>query len=360
MTFKKLLKFSSLAFISAFAFSACGGDEPAVPEVPDTPERPELPETTSNFAKGADMSWLTQMEDEGLEFFAPGSSVPTDPMKLLKDTKGMNALRLRVWVNPADKYNGIDDVMAKARRANALGLRLMIDFHFSDTWADPSHQATPEAWKNHDINALATAVASHVAEMLGALKAEGITPEWVQIGNETTQGMLWPLGSLDNPANFAQLVNAGYDAAKLLAPDVKVVIHLDKGEDSWRYTNLFAKLIDNGGKFDMIGMSLYPESPDDQNPTEWKVVTDRCVANIKTLHTVYKKPIIICETGMHYAQPQMTKEWLSYLRNATEALGYVDGIFYWEPQAPAGYNGGYFKGCFQNGSPTEALDAFKD
>ena len=87
------------------------------------------------------MSWLTQMEDEGLEFFAPGSSVPTDPMKLLKDTKGMNALRLRVWVNPADKYNGIDDVMAKARRANALGLRLMIDFHFSDTWADPSHHS---------------------------------------------------------------------------------------------------------------------------------------------------------------------------------------------------------------------------
>ena len=97
------------------------------------------------FAKGADVSWLTQLEHEGQVFYnAKGQ--PQECMSLLKEQCGVNAIRLRVWVNPAEGWNNMQDVLVKARRAHRLGLRLMIDFHFSDIWADPAHQVTPAAW----------------------------------------------------------------------------------------------------------------------------------------------------------------------------------------------------------------------
>ncbi len=158
----------------------------------DTPKPDQKPDNTpeaTSFARGADVGWLTQLESEGHKFYDANGN-QKELMQLLRDDIGVNAIRLRVWVNPADGWNGIDDVMAKARRAHKLGMRLMIDFHFADTWADPGHQPTPEAWKNLDLEGLKGAVAAHVDDMLGRLKAEGIEPEWVQVGNETTQGML--------------------------------------------------------------------------------------------------------------------------------------------------------------------------
>jgi len=100
--------------------------------------------------------------------------------------------------NPASGWNNADDVLVKARRAAALGLRVMIDFHFSDSWADPGQQTVPAAWAGYDLPQMKTAVAAHVTSVLTKLKSFGITPEWVQVGNETRTGMLWPLGSSDN------------------------------------------------------------------------------------------------------------------------------------------------------------------
>ncbi len=99
-------------------------------------------------------------------------------MQLLRDHCGVNSIRLRVWVNPEEGWNSIDDVVLKARRTENLGLRTMIDFHFSDTWADPGHQETPEAWKNLSFEELLKAVGTHVTETLNALKNAGVTPEW--------------------------------------------------------------------------------------------------------------------------------------------------------------------------------------
>lgn len=115
-------------------------------------------------------------------------------MQLLRDYCGVNSIRLRVWVNPAEGWNNIEDVTLKARRAEALGLRTMIDFHFSDTWADPGHQEMPQAWQGMTFEELKSAVASHVTDVLTSLKNAGVTPEWVQIGNETTPGMMLPAG----------------------------------------------------------------------------------------------------------------------------------------------------------------------
>ena len=246
------------------ALSACGGNdnEPVIP-TPPTPEQPERPDeppyVSEGFAKGADVSWLTELEDKGNMFYNTKGEA-TECMQLLRDECGVNAIRLRVWVNPANQYNSINDVLVKARRAHALGMRLMIDFHLSDNWADPGKQVVPAAWNGMSASQMAQAVKTHVTEMLTALKAEDITPTWVQIGNETTPGMLHPMGAMkdQNPGEFPRFLNAGYDAVKAVFPKAQVIVHLDQGNKKDTYTWFFDLLKKHNGKFDMIGMSLYP------------------------------------------------------------------------------------------------------
>lgn len=305
------------------------------------------------FAKGADVSWLTQMESEGL-FFKSKSGAAVECMKLLKDECNIDAIRLRVWVNPVAGWNNVHDVLVKARRAASMGLRLMIDFHLSDTWADPGHQQTPAAWADYNLEHLTAAVKAHVTEVLGKLKDFDITPEWVQIGNETRGGMLYPVGGIGNGSNYAELTNAGYDAVKSVFPDAKVIVHLDGGDNLSLYTYVFDYMKDNGGKYDIIGMSMYPENGKSVD------YVDTCVRNIATLYARYGKPVMVCEIGMDYDQAEECRDCIASLIAKGRETGHLEGVFYWEPQAPAGYNDGYGKGCFVNGTPTVALDAFKD
>ena len=307
------------------------------------------------FARGADVSWLTQMEAEGLRFFTPGDDrTEMECMQLLRDYCGVNSIRLRVWVNPEEGWNGVDDVVRKARRADSLGLRTMIDFHFSDTWADPGHQVMPEAWQDLPFDSLCMALSEHVSTTLLALDSASVAPEWVQIGNETTPGMMLPVGSVDNPTQLTALNNAGYDAVKKVFPEAKVIVHLDGGHLQEPYDRMFGLLDDNGGRYDMIGMSLYPFWAAQQGETGgWRKVADDCIANIAHLKERFGKPVMICEIGMPYNEGDSCKALIEKMMQAD-----VEGIFYWEPEAPAGYNGGYTLGCFDNDAPTVALDAF--
>lgn len=330
---------------------ACTEDDPIT--------QPPVDHTTTEiergtFAKGADVSWLTQMEKEGIKFYN-SAQVETECMQLLRDECGVNSIRLRVWVNPVEGWNNISDVVIKARRANSLGLRLMIDFHLSDTWADPGHQKMPKAWEGLSLQQVETALAQHVTEMLTRLKEMSIEPEWVQIGNETSAGMLLPMGSIvDNPSQYASLNNAGYDAAKAVFPDVKCIIHLDGGENQWRYNRMFDAMTTYGGKYDMIGMSVYPYwAEEDGTEGGWQRVAENVIANIDYLKQKYGKPVMICEIGMPYDHPIECQNLIAMMMKSD-----VEGIFYWEPQAPAGYNSGYTLGCFDNGTPTSALSPF--
>lgn len=344
---KMLSMLFPLMFISCM-HTSCSQESPVT-----EPRQQEIPTTeVGTFAKGADVSWLTQMESEGLTF-SNKAGVATECMKLLRDDCHVDAIRLRVWVNPTEGWSNTDDVLVKARRAVALGLRVMIDFHFSDTWADPGHQQTPVAWTDYDLAKMKNAVAEHVNTMLSKLKAYNVSPEWVQIGNETRTGMLWPLGSIDNGSNYAELTNAGYNAVKAVFPEAKVIIHIDGGDNLALYTRVFDYMKANNGKYDMIGMSLYPE-----NGKSGEYV-NKCVSNITSLYNTYGKPVMICEVGMDYDQAEECRDCIAALISKGQATGHLEGIFYWEPQAPAGYNGGYNKGCFNNGTPTVALDAFK-
>ena len=329
-----------------FMFAGCGDDNNA--PVPEPTPEPEVPD---GFAKGADVSWLTEMESNNIKFYDKFGN-ERECMELLKEL-GVNSIRLRVWVNPENGWNGKEDVLAKARRASALGMRLMIDFHYSDSWADPSKQNKPAAWANYDLEQLKQAVGNHTTDVLQALKDNNIDVEWVQVGNETSGGMLWETGRAEgsNFGNFTQLVNSGYDAVKKVYPDAKVIIHLNNGHELGMFTWMFDGLRDNGAKWDAIGMSLYPE---DDN---WRELTDRCLDNMKTLADMYDKDVVLCEIGMPWDSPYAStaiKKMMDGCKETERCLG----LFYWEPECYNGW-GGYTKGAFDNtGKPTAVMSVF--
>ena len=317
---------------------------------------------STGFAKGADISWVTELESKGYKFYSRKDR-EMELTKLLRNTCGVNAVRLRVWVNPADGWNGVEDVLKKARRVRDLRMRLMIDFHMSDSWADPGKQHAPAAWLGMSPAEAATALSGHVADVLGRLKAENIDVTWVQIGNETTPGMMHELGGemKDSDAGeFPRYLNAGYDAVKSVYPDAKVIVHLDRGQDKATYNWFFDLLQANGGKFDMIGMSLYPEVETGFG-SSWNVRLDQqaitdCIANIKALNKKYGKEIILSEIGFHYTNAEGAKSTLQKFMREFGGADCLTGIFYWEPEAPQ--EEGYKKGAFANNKPTGALDAF--
>ena len=314
---------------------------------------PPTPPVNTDFVKGADISWLTEMEASGRKFYN-NAGVEKECMQLLKDL-GMNAIRLRVWVNPSSGWNNIADVLAKAIRAKNLGMKIMIDFHFSDTWADPGHQAKPAAWASQDLTTLKQSLANHTTSVLNTLKTNGITPAWVQVGNETNDGMLWPDGKASvNMNNFAQLVIAGYNAVKAVDASIKVIVHISNGYDNNLFRWIFDGLKNNGAQWDIIGMSLYP------TPSNWSALNNQCLSNMNDMVSRYNKDVMVLEVGMSWDQATACNSFLTDLITKVRAVsgGRGLGVLYWEPEA---YNNwqGYTLGAFDNsGKPTVALNAF--
>jgi len=309
---------------------------------------------TSFFAKGADVSWVTQMESQGLKFYNK-SGAQQDLFQILKD-EGINSIRLRVWVNPADGFCNTTDVVTKALRAKAAGMKILIDFHYSGVWADPGHQTKPAAWQNQNISQLDSSVKTYTTGVLDTLNSNGITADWVQIGNETNDGMLWPEGRAStNMANFVSLINAGYDAVKSVFPSAKVIVHISNGFDNSLFRWIFDGLKSNGAKWDVIGMSLYPTS------SNWNQLNSECLANINDMINRYRKEVMICEVGMSVSDSLACKNFISDLIRKSKSItnNKCLGIFYWEPECYNSWSG-YNLGAFNNsGQPTIALDAFK-
>lgn len=330
---------------------------------------------TADFARGADISWCTEMEADGKRFYnAAGEQ--KDVFVLMREL-GMTAIRLRVWVNPTrfgyGAWSDKADVLAKARRAHAQGMDLMIDFHYSDFFADPGTQNIPLDWQDYTMAQLQTAMATHTKNVLQALKDEGIEPRWVQVGNETNSGMMHPMGAInwdlygaERFTNYVALSNIGYDAIKEVLPNAQVIIHLGGTENAgWFFTDFIAA----GGKVDMIGLSHYPTA-DEWNSSDVSATHSNVNAALWVAQaaTQFSLPVMICETGFEVSKPALADQVMQDLFARMTVIPQCAGIFYWEPEVdntwrPAYYAtlgwGAYGMGAFTaNGKPTAALNAF--
>jgi arabinogalactan endo-1,4-beta-galactosidase len=355
---KRGMKFIQTALILAcFNLGSCQNDSGSTETVPVTTDPVK---NNVSFSNGADVGWLPQMEATGYQFYdADGSK--KDCLQLLKD-RGINTIRLRVWVNPSnDKASGHcspAETVVMAVRAQKLGMRIMIDFHYSDSWADPGKQNKPLAWKNHTFSELLNDVYSHTEDVLKALKQAGVTPEWVQIGNEIPGGMLWPEGSSENFSQLAQLLNKGYEATKAINPAIKVIVHLDKGNDNGRFRWFFDNAKANNVKYDVIGLSYYPY----WIKKDYKETVADLEFNLKDMASRYNKEVMVVEVGGEYDKVQNTFDMLvatiKAVKNVPNNKGL--GVIYWEPQGEKSWSGYSLSAWQSDGKPSMALDAFKE
>ena len=312
----------------------------------------------AQFVKGADVGWLSQMEATDYKFY---DSLGTEKkcLQILKE-HGINTMRLRVWVNPSsDRTNGHcskDEVVAMAVQAKNMGMRIMIDFHYSDSWADPSKQTKPAAWANHSFSQLLTDVYDHTSDVLTALKSAGVTPEWVQVGNEIIGGMLWPDGSSSNWDQLSQLLNKGYDATKAVDSAIKVIIHVSGGENNGACRWFFDNVQSHGVRYDIIGLSYYPF----WIGSDYTVTIDDLGNNLNDMVSGYGKPVMVVEVGGEYNKVQNTYDMLMAVLNKVRAVPGNKGlgVIYWEPEGEKSWSG-YSLSCWSSdGKPTAALNAF--
>jgi len=309
------------------------------------------------FWLGADISGTTAMEARGVQL-RNSQGEPRECTALMREL-GLNAIRLRVWVNPRGGFCGKDDVVRMARRAKDWGMALMIDFHYSDWWADPGQQNIPAAWRAMDYQQMCVALACHTREVLMAIREAGVEVRWVQVGNETTNGFLWPMGrAQENMRQYAGLTDAGYQAVKQVYPQAQVIVHLDGAFDPKRYDFIFDGLRQYRARFDMIGLSLYPYWDMKGGHTQsWQESLEKATHNINRLWQKYHLPLMVVETGVDVNTPDESKDILSAIIHAVrhQTSGHCQGVFYWAPET----DGHYHLGAFRNHRPTVIMDAFK-
>ena len=258
-------------------------------------------QAAAGFLAGADFSGLAFFESQGIAYKEGG--VVTDGIQILKN-QGLNCVRLRLFTSSAaqagsDPYNHINNTaytVPLAARVKNAGLLLLLDFHYSDTWADPSHQATPAAWTNLDFPRLVQQMRAYNSNTIATFAAAGAMPDYVQVGNEITSGMLWPLGKVRGNggaswSRLGQLMKAaiqGIQDASTAAgkPMPKIIVHIDKGGNwgatQWFFDNLNAQTV----PFDIIGESYYPFFQGSLDSLS------NCLVNAAVR---YGKPVIVAE-----------------------------------------------------------------
>ena len=313
-----------------------------------------------SWARGCDLSWLSEMEHDSVPF---GRN--EDCIALLR-ANGMNAVRLRVWVNHSTGWSNKEDMVALAKRAAKAGQRILIDIHYSDFFADPSHQSIPAAWQNYDYPTMLEAVREHTLDVLYALKEEGVKPEWVQIGNETPNGMLWPMGKVEGPQGnweqYAGFTAMGYKAAKEAFPDITVIVHVDNAymQRDWFWQSMH----EHGGQWDMIGLSHYPMMSAWNDGKTWIEMNEMAEANIRHLIREWHCPVMIAEIGT-FANNRLSEVVMADFVERATAIDSCAGIFYWEPEVYGGWRpaeyiplgwGSYDMGAFTpDGCPSPTL-----
>ncbi|GAB3232048.1 glycosyl hydrolase 53 family protein [Glycomyces halotolerans] len=311
--------------------------------------------------RGADVSMTAEVEALGGTYRADGRE--RDLFELLAES-GVDTVRLRLWVDPRDERgepylggtNDLETTVALARRAKAAGLGLLLDLHYSDFWTDPKKQAVPKAWRGLDYEALRVQVGDYTAAVADRLDREDLTPDLVQVGNEITNGMLWPIGRTprfddrtrtfgpdDEPAwdRLAGLLSAGLAA---VPESVRTILHLDFGGAGELYRGWFDEITARGVDFDVIGLSYYPF---------WHGALEDLAANMRDVGARYGRDTLVVETsyawtgeapaghhsvfGPELAEtggyPATVEGQSAFLRDLYRAVASARGLgaVYWEP-----------------------------
>ena len=305
------------------------------------------PACAQSYAIGADVSFLGKCEQEGVVFKEVGQ--PKDVLALLHEHQ-YNWVRLRLFHDPSvgewHLPNDLAYTLHLAKRARAMGFHVLLDLHYSDTWADPGKQFTPAEWSRLNHKQLANQVFRYTREVIAAFAREGLMPDMVQVGNEITNGMLWPDGKLPgNWDNFADLVRAGIrgvHAGAGSAQRPQIMIHIERSGDYNAAIAFFDNLIARKVRFDVIGMSYYPR---------WHGDIAAMRVNLSNLALRYHLPIIVAEAAFNWKpvdfigkksdfpeSPEGQKAFLQAVDAAVRAIpnGLGRGVFWWEPAAEGG------------------------
>lgn len=257
------------------------------------PSTGQLPPVTRKIDRmiGADISFLPQMEDRGRKFYVDG--VEQDAIRILKD-HGFNYIRLRIFVNPENEkgyspgtgFCDLSHTLDMARRVNDAGMKLLLNFHYSDYWADPQQQNKPAAWAGLDYETLKDSVRAYTAFVIRKLEDQDTPPGMVQVGNEINHGLLWPDGHIGNPDQLAGLLKAGVSGVRDVDPDVPLMMHVALGGQNEEAVFWFNNMIARGVEFDVIGVSYYPR---------WHGRLEDLYYNLTDLVERYHKPVNVVE-----------------------------------------------------------------
>ncbi|EKS6727121.1 arabinogalactan endo-beta-1,4-galactanase [Enterobacter mori] len=315
----------------------------------------------ADFIKGADISTLLEAEQHGAKFYNQ-SGQQQDAIAILK-ANGVNTVRLRLWVDPQDAdgntygggSNNLENTLALAKRVKAQGLKLLLDFHYSDFWTDPGKQFKPKAWEKMDYPQLKTAIHDYTRDTIARFKKEGVLPDMVQIGNEINGGMLWPEGKSWGQGGgefdrLAGLLNAAIGGLKENLTDgeqVKIMLHLAEGTKNDTFRWWFDEITKRDVPFDIIGLSMY---------TYWNGPISALKTNMDDISRRYKKDVIVVEAAYGYTlencdnaensfqakeekdggYPGTVQGQYDYIHDLMQSVIDVPdrrgkGIFYWEP-----------------------------
>lgn len=317
----------------------------------------------AEYAVGADLSFLKQAEDHGKVFKDGG--VAKAGLEIFKD-HGYNWIRLRLFHTPTELPNNLDYTIALAKSAKQLGFHFLLDYHYSDTWADPGKQFIPKAWEGMTHAQLVKAVYEYTRQTIAAFRDAGVLPDMVQIGNEITNGMLWPDGRLPgNWNNFAELINAGIAGVEVGKGEEvrpRIMIHIDRGGDKIRTKEFFDKLNSYHMNYDVIGQSYYPW---------WHGSLNDLRENMVFMAKEYKKDIIVVEAAYNWTpteyknklapfpeSPEGQRQFLEEVNRAVQETpdGLGKGVFWWEPAVTGGLGSrGFFD---DNGNALPVITTF--
>lgn len=335
------MKWHTLLLMAAIASTIGCNEKDNDPEV-------ELPVETVRTV-GADLSQWIAYRDNGAVYTQNGEEITNIPSFFAQN--GFNTARIRLFVNPdkqTEACQDLDYVIETAESCRDAGMKICLDFHYSDTWADPGKQYTPSGWATLDAAALATKVYDYTRETLLSLKGRNIVPSQIQIGNEITAGMLWESGRIDvwggdadTPEQWTQFLAMLQNASKAcreICPDAKIIVHTDRGGDSETATRYYERIASI--EYDVIGLSYYPF---------WHGNFTELEKTLKTLSTAYPdKEIMIVETAYpnhtwgyptdasvtctYPFNPNGQAAYLTHLVQTLKKYEKVTGVFYWYPE----------------------------